>query len=393
MKFAQRVQALKSSSIMEISAQAADLKAKGHDVISLAAGEPDFNTPEAIQQAATKAMADGITKYTPAPGFLALREAVADKVTRENGFKVSAEEVLITCGAKHAIYLMLQTMVDPGDVILVPTPAWVSYGPMIELCGAKIYPLPLFEEDGYRPNVERWKNLSLPPNATGMFINSPNNPTGVTYTREELTRVVGWAMQRNLWIMSDEIYEKILYDGAEHVSVAALGPEIAQHTVTISGFSKSHAMTGWRLGWSIGDKELVKRMSALQSQCNSHVTSFVQWAALTAAKMPDTTVTTMVAEFDKRRRYVMERLDKLKGACRYVRPTGAFYFYVNFAPWLTERSMTDIEFCKALLTKQYVGLVPGSTFGKENSIRLSYATSMTNLEKAFDRIEAFVKAG
>ncbi len=392
MKLSQRVQTLKSSTIMEISAQAADLKAKGHDVISLAAGEPDFNTPEAIQAATTKAMADGITKYTPAPGFLALREAVAEKVTRENKFKVAPEEVVITCGAKHAIYLTLMTLVDPGDVILVPTPAWVSYGPMIELAGARMFPLPMFEEDGFRPNVDRWKNISIPANAKGIFINSPNNPTGVTYTRDELTRLVAWAMQRNLWIMSDEIYEKILYDGAEHVSVASLGPEIASHTITISGFSKSHCMTGWRLGWAIGDKDVIKKMASYQSQSNSHVTSFVQWGALTAAKLPESIVTNMVAEFDRRRKYVMDRLDRLKGHVTYTRPTGAFYFYVNLAPWLTPRHMSDVEFCKTVLQKQFVGLVPGSTFGKENSIRLSYATSLSQLEKAFDRIEAFLKA-
>ncbi len=392
MKISQRVQGLKSSTIMEISAQAAELKSKGHDVISLAAGEPDFNTPEAIQHAATKAMADGITKYTPAPGFLALREAVAEKVTRENGFKVAPDEVIITCGAKHAIYLMLQTLVDPGDVVLVLTPAWVSYGPMIELCGAKMHPLPLLEEDGYRPNLERWKNISLPPNTKGIFINSPNNPTGVTYTRQEMTGLVSWAMQRNLWVLSDEIYEKILYDGSEHVSAAALGPEAAANTITISGFSKSHCMTGWRLGWAIGDRDVIKRMSALQSQSNSHVTSFVQWAAITAAKLPESLVTNMVGEFDKRRKYILGRLDKMKHAVTYVRPTGAFYFYLNFSPFLTAKRMTDFEFCKALLSQKYVGAVPGSTFGKENSIRISYALGLPQLEKAFDRIESFVNA-
>lgn len=390
MKLATRVNTLKSSAIMEIAARAAELKTMGHDVISLAAGEPDFNTPEAIQNAATKAMAEGITRYTPAPGFLALREAVAELVTRENGFQVSPEEVVITSGAKHAIYLALQCLVEQGDTVLVPTPAWVSYSPMIELSGANFLPLPLFEEDGYRINVDRWKGMPIPANAKGIIINSPNNPTGVVYSREDLVRLVGWAMQRNLWIMSDEIYEKILYDGAKHHSTASLGPEVKNCTVTISGFSKSHCMTGWRLGWAIAEKEVIKKMSALQSQANSHVTSFVQWAALTAAKMPPQTVTTMVEAFDKRRQYVMGRLDKLSEHLTYVRPTGAFYFYINLSKFLTPRKMTDVEFCKELLVNQHVGVVPGASFGKEKCIRISYATSQANLEKAFDRIEKFL---
>jgi len=390
MKFASRVSSLDSSAIMEIAAKAAELKASGKDVISLAAGEPDFNTPLEIQEAATKAMADGITRYTPAPGFLALREAVAELVTRENGFKVSPDEVIITCGAKHAIYLALQSLVDDGDTVLVPTPAWVSYKPMIELAGGKFLPLPLHEEDGYRINVDRWKGMAIPPNTKGIMINSPNNPTGVTQTREDLMKLVGWAMQRNLWIMSDEIYEKILYDGAKHHSVASLGPEVKQNTITISGFSKSHCMTGWRLGWAIGEKDLIKRLSALESQSNSHVCSFVQWAALTAAKMPKSTVDKMVEAFDKRRHYCMDRLNKLGDHLSYVRPDGAFYFYINMAKYLNRKNQTDAEFCRDLLAEEFLGAVPGSSFGKEKSIRISYATSQANLEKAFDRFERFL---
>lgn len=391
LRFASRINTLKSSSIMEIAARAQELKSKGHDVISLAAGEPDFNTPEAIQNAATKAMADGITRYTPAPGFTALREAIAEKVTKENGYEVRPEEVMVTSGAKHGIYLALQCLVDPGDSILIPTPAWVSYNPMIELAGASTIPLPLYEEDGYRPNVDRWKGMAIPPNAKGMIINSPNNPTGVTYTRDDLMKLVGWAMQRNLWILSDEIYEQIVFDGMKNTSVGALGPEVKSKTITISGFSKSYCMTGWRLGWTIADKEVVNKMSALQSQSNSHVTSFVQWAGITAAKLPPQTIQSMVAEFDKRRKYCMERLDKLSDYLTYVRPTGAFYFFINMSKFLVPRKMSDTEFCKELLMKHYVGAVPGSSFGKENSLRISYAISIEQLKKAFDRLEDFLK--
>lgn len=392
MKFASRINTLKSSSIMEISARAQELKAQGHNVVSLAAGEPDFNTPDIIQNAATQAMKEGITRYTPAPGFLALREAIAELVTRENGFQVAPEEVLVTSGAKHSIYLTLQCLVDPGEIILVPTPAWVSYSPMVELTGATILPLPLYEEDGYRPNVDRWKNLAIPPNAKGIILNSPNNPTGIVYTKDDLVKLTSWALQRNLWIMSDEIYEKILYDGANHTSIASLGPEAKSSTITISGFSKSYAMTGWRFGWTIADKEIVKQMSALQSQSNSHVTSFVQWAALTACKLPHSVVDNMVAEFAKRRAYCIERLDKLSDHLTYAKPQGAFYFFINFTKFLAPRKMTDSEFCKELLNKSYVGTVPGSSFGKENSMRISYATSMKNLEEAFNRIESYLKS-
>lgn len=392
LKFATRVQSLKSSSIMEISAKAQELKAKGFDVISLAAGEPDFNTPEAIQRAATQAMAEGITRYTPAPGFLALREVIAEMVTRENGYEVSPDEVTIVSGAKHGIYLTLQCLVEPGEAILVPTPAWVSYSPMVELTGAHIIPLPLFEEDGYRPNVDRWKGLAIPPNAKGIIINSPNNPTGVVYTKEDLTRLVSWALQRNLWILSDEIYEKILYDGATHTSVSALGPEAKNCTVTVSGFSKSYSMTGWRLGWTIAPKEFSKKLGALQSQSNSHTTSFVQWAAITAAKLPPTILQSMVTEFDTRRQYCMKRLDGLSNFLTYTRPTGAFYFFINLSKFLGPRKMSDVDFARTLLENEYLGVVPGSSFGKENCMRISYATSLKNLETAFNRLENFFKS-
>jgi len=391
LKLSSRVNSLKSSSIMEISAKAQELKSRGHDVISLAAGEPDFNTPESIQKAATKAMADGITKYTPAQGFLALRETLAEMVTRENGFAVAPEDVIITCGAKHALYLALQCLVEPGDAILLPTPAWVSYTPMIELAGGQIIPLPLFEEDGFRPNVDRWKGMAIPPNAKGIILNSPNNPTGVVYDREDLIRLVGWALQRNLWIIADEIYEKILFDGIKHTSIAALGPEVRNHTITISGFSKSYCMTGWRMGWAIADRDLVKKMSALQSQSNSHVASMVQWAGITAAKLPKSNLDTLVQAFDKRRHYCMDRLNKLTDFLSYAKPNGAFYFFINLTKWLQSRKMNDIEFCRELLAKAHVGVVPGSAFGKEKYVRLSYATNQENLAKAFDRIENFLK--
>lgn len=385
-----RVSNLKSSSIMEISAKAAQLKAQGHEVISLAAGEPDFNTPEVIQAAATTAMKEGITKYTPAAGFQALREAIAKKVSQENGFPVEPDEVLVTSGAKHGLYLALQCLLNPGEAVLIPTPAWVSYTPMIELAGASVIPLPLFEEDGFRPNVERWKGLAIPPNAKGIIINDPSNPTGVVYSRDELLKLTAWALKRNLWIISDEIYEKIIYDNLTHTSIAALGPEAKHATITISGFSKNYAMTGWRFGWAIAEKSFISKMAALQSQSNSHVTSFVQWAAITACSLPPSVSQAMVTEFDKRRRYCMERLDKLSHHLTYVRPTGAFYIFINLSKWLLAHKMTDLEFCKELLDNEFVGVVPGSSFGKENSIRISYATNIDNLKKGFDRIEAYL---
>ncbi len=386
-KFANRVEHLKSSSIMEIAAKAQQLKAKGIDVVSLAAGEPDFNTPEAIQAAATRAMQDGITKYTPAPGFPVLREAIAKWALDHNQIHVNPNEVMVTSGAKHAIYLALQCLLDPGDVVLVPTPAWVSYGPMVELTGATLVPLPTYEEDGYRPNVDHWKGLSLPKNAKGIIINSPNNPTGAVYTKDDLIKLVSWAMQRNLWILSDEIYDQILYDGMKFTSTAALGPEAKRCTITINGFSKCYAMTGWRLGWTLAEPELIERMAALQSQSNSHVTSFVQWAGLAACKLPHSVIEQMVTEFDKRRNYCMERLNGMKDHLSYARPAGAFYFFLNLNKVLTRKKITDQEFCRTLLEQYYVGSVPGSTFGKEKTMRISYATSMNQLEKAFDRLE------
>lgn len=391
LKLADRVKSLRSSATLEISAAAQELKSKGFDVISLAVGEPDFNTPLPIQKAATEAMEEGITRYTPSAGFLALREAIAEKVSKDNHFPVTAEEVIVTCGAKHAVYMALQCLTQPGDAILLPTPAWVSYGPMIELAGAHIIPLPLFEEDGYRPNVDRLKRIAIPPNAKGIILNSPNNPTGVVYSREDLIRLIGWALQRNLWILSDEIYEKMIYGSVPHTSVASLGPEVRSDTITVSGFSKTYAMTGWRVGWAIADKDLIKKMSSLQSQSTSNVTSFAQWAAIAATRLPVQYVDSMVETFGKRRDYCLGRLNKISSFLSFVEPGGAFYFFINLSQWLKERKMTDVEFCKELLARSYVGLVPGSSFGKERAVRLSYATSQENLEKAFDRIEAFLK--
>lgn len=390
LKLASRVSPLKASSTMEMSAKAQELKAKGLDVISLAVGEPDMNTPEPIQKAAAEAMAQGITKYTPAPGFLALREAIAEMVTKRNKMPVAPDEVIVTCGAKHALFLTLQCLVEPGDAVLLPTPGWVSYVPMVELQGAQIVPLPLWEEDGFRINVDRWKGLAIPPNVKGIILNSPCNPTGISYSRQDLIKLVGWALQRNLWILSDEIYEQILFDGAEHTCIASLGPEVRNCTVTVSGFSKSYAMTGWRLGYAIADRELVKKLSDLQSQSTSHVSSMVQWAGITAAKLPPEYVSKMVEVFDRRRLYCISRLDKMSQYLSYTRPNGAFYFFINMSKYLNQKKMTDVELCRQLLTEALIGLVPGTSFGKEKFIRLSYALSDENLAKAFDRLEAFL---
>ncbi len=392
LKYSNRTQSLKPSSTMEITAKAAQLRAEGVDVISLAAGEPDFNTPVEIQQAATEAMAKGITRYTPAAGFLALREAIAQKVSEENNFPVKPTEVVVTSGAKYALYLALQCLVEEGECVLVPTPAWVSYQAMIELAGASIVPLPLFEEDGFRANVDRWKGMAIPKNARGIILNSPNNPTGVVYNKEDLVKIVSWALQRDLWVMSDEVYEKILFDGVTHTSVASLGPEVKDHTITISSVSKTYAMTGWRVGWAIAQTPLAQKMAALQSQSTSNVTSFAQMATLAAFNMKKESVDQMLSVFEKRRAYCEQRLDRLSQYISYVRPQGAFYFFLNLSRWLDDRKMSDLDFCKVLLDKAHVGMVPGTAFGKEKFARMSYATSDANLEKAFDRIEKFLKA-
>jgi aspartate aminotransferase len=337
-------------------------------------------------------MKDGITRYTPSQGFLKLREVLAKKITKENNFEVTPDEIVITCGAKHALYLSLQCLLNPGDSVLVPTPGWVSYGSMIELAGGNLIPLPLFEEDGFQANVERWKGLAIPKSVKGILLNTPNNPTGVVYDKKDLIKLVGWALQRNLWILADEIYEKILYDGAVHTSIASLGPEVKNNTITISGFSKSYSMTGWRLGWGVGDKELIKKMSALQSQSNSNVTSFVQWAGITACELNESVTQDMVRLFDKRRKYCMQRLDSMKDKLSYTVPQGAFYFFINLTKWLVERKMTDSQFCSEFLEKYHVAIIPGISFGKENYVRLSYANSEDNLKKAFDRMERFLNS-
>ncbi|MBI4403088.1 MAG: pyridoxal phosphate-dependent aminotransferase [Deltaproteobacteria bacterium] len=391
-KYATRVGCLRPSPSNEISNLAIELKAQGRDVISLATGEPDFDTPEPIRQAAEQAIHSGVTRYTPTAGFLSLRQAIAQKYSVEYQTSIHPDEIIITCGAKHAISLALQCLVEPGESVLLPTPAWTNFGPMIELAGASILPLPLFEEDGFKPNLDRLKRMAVPAGVKGIILNSPNNPTGAVLSRDDLVRIVCWALQRDLWIISDEVYDKILFEEIEHTPIASLGPEVRAHTIVANGLSKTYAMSGWRIGWAIADGAFIQKMVAMQSQTTQNAPSFAQSAAIAAIRLASSFVDEMVDIYDSRRQYCMRRLNTLHSHLSYVEPKGAFYFFINLGKWLSEREMTDTEFCRQLLLQQGIALVPGTAFGKERYVRLSYATSSENLANAFNRLDKFLNA-
>ncbi len=383
-EFAKRTKGVNESETLAMSAKAAALKAAGHDVISLAAGEPDAPTPDPVQQAATDAMHRGFTRYAPPQGYLALREAIAAKTHRDYGYPVHPDEVFVTGGAKMALYLALQTLLDPGDSVLLPTPAWVSYRAMVELCGAQVIPIPLDESQHFALDLDKLKGCAVPLKTRGIILNTPHSPTGTVLTREELMRLAGWALQRNLWIMVDEVYDKLVYEG-NHVPMASLGPEVQSQTITINSFSKTYSMTGWRLGYAIAPKKVIAKMTAIQSQSLSHPTSFVQMAGIAALKLPQSHLEHMCKTFRERRDFCVARLNEVNPLMKFGVPHGAFYFFVDVQPWLQTFGKSDAEFCHYFLEKYHVGVVPGSAFGKDGYVRLSYASSLDQLKKGLSR--------
>ncbi len=393
LKLSSRVDILKQSVTLEIDAKAKALQESGVDVVNLAAGEPDFDTPPSIKNAAIDALRKGFTKYSNSQGLPVLRKVISQFIETRRKFSVTPDEIIVTAGAKHAIFLALQCLIEPGDYVLLPIPAWISYVPCIELAGGKVIPLPLHGSNGFQIDLDEWKKMALPPTCRGIIINTPNNPTGVCLNYETLKALVAWAIQRNLWILSDEIYADIVFDGQKHFSIASLGSEeLRQCVITIDGLSKNSCMTGWRLGWAIATSELIKKMTAYQSHSNSHVATFVQMAALEAFNEYNVSLPSMVKEFDQRRRFCIKALDELSEYLSYTRPTGAFYFFINLSKWLTKKKMNDIEFCKRFLEKFHVGVVPGEAFGIKNHIRISYATSIENLKKGMARLGKFLES-
>ncbi|OOE04689.1 aspartate aminotransferase [Anoxybacillus kestanbolensis] len=389
MKLAKRVASLTPSSTLAITAKAKELKAAGYDVIGLGAGEPDFNTPQHIMEAAVKAMYDGHTKYTPSGGLATLKQEIIKKFQQDQQLDYKPSEIIVCVGAKHALYTLFQVILDEGDEVIIPTPYWVSYPEQVKLAGGIPVYVEGLEENEFKITPEQLKQ-AITNRTKAVIINSPSNPTGVIYTKEELQALGEVCVAHDVLIVSDEIYEKLVYGGHEHVSIAQLSPELKKQTIIINGVSKSHSMTGWRIGYAAGDAEIIGAMTDLASHSTSNPTSIAQYAAIAAYSGPQEPVEQMRQAFEQRLNIIYERLIQIPGfSC--VKPQGAFYLFPNAKEAATMTGYEHVDaFVEALLEEAKVALVPGSGFGAPNNVRLSYATSLDLLEKAIQRIEWFI---
>lgn len=377
------------SPTLAITAKAKAMQAEGIDVVNFGAGEPDFDTPQFVKDAAVKSLQAGFTKYTPTSGTPDLKKAICEKLQRENGLEYKPGEVIVSLGAKHSIYNAVLATVDPGDEVIIPAPYWVSYPEIVGMADGKCVYIETDESTGFTVPIDELR-AAVTPKTKMLILNSPSNPTGGVYDREQIQRIADLAVEKGFYVLSDEIYEKIIYDGREHVSIGALGEDIKKLTITINGFSKAFSMTGWRLGYAAAEKPIVEAMEAIQSHSASNLVSFTQPAAVAALNGPAEVVQEMVTEFDKRRKYIVDRLNGIPGiSC--AMPGGAFYVFPNVSglygkSFDGKKITTSDEFADFLLATANVAAVAGSGFGADNYIRLSYATSMANIEKGIVRI-------
>ena len=393
MSLSKRAELISPSATLAIAARAKAMKAEGIDVIGFSAGEPDFDTPSYIKKAAKKALDEGFTKYTPASGTEELKKAICRKFKGENNLEYHTSEIIVSCGAKHCLYNVFQVLCQEGDEVILSVPYWVSYAEQIKLAGAKSIFIETSEEDGFKISPSQLEQ-AITPRTKLFLINSPNNPTGVVYSRKELEALKEVVVKKGIYVISDEIYEKIIYDDREHVSIASFGPAIKKLTILINGVSKTYSMTGWRIGYAAGDKRIIGAMSSLQSHSTSNPTSIAQKAAVVAICEQTEVVGKMVLEFRKRRDYVVERLKEMPGiSC--LKPEGAFYVFVNVSKILKKRYNEEIigdsvHLAELLLKQARVALVPGAAFGADNYVRLSYAASMNDIREGLARLNQFI---
>ncbi|MEH2189215.1 MAG: pyridoxal phosphate-dependent aminotransferase [Nostoc sp.] len=386
MKLAARVSQVTPSLTLAIAAKAKALKAEGIDVCSFSAGEPDFDTPAHIKAAAIKALDEGKTKYGAAAGEPKLREAIAHKLKIDNGLDYKSENVIVTNGGKHSLYNLIVALIDPGDEVIIPAPYWLSYPEMVTLVGGVSVIIPTDATTGYKITPEQLRKAITP--KTKLFIlNSPSNPTGMVYTPDEIKALAQVVVDADIFVVSDEIYEKILYDGAEHISIGSLGKEIFDRTLISNGFAKAYSMTGWRIGYLAGPVEIIKAASTIQGHSTSNVCTFAQYGAIAALQSSQDCVEEMRQAFAKRRQVMLDRLNAIPGLST-AKPDGAFYLF----PDISKTGLKSLEFCDALLEQHQVAVIPGIAFGADDNIRLSYATDMATIEKGMDRLEKFVKS-
>ena len=394
MKLAERVKRIKPSPTFAAAAKAAAMRARGIEVVSFAQGEPDFDTPANIKEAAYKAIREGITKYTPAAGFDDLKDAIIQKFKRDNGLTYDRSQILASAGAKLCIYNLAQVLFEAGDEVIVPAPYWVSYTDIVLLMDAQPVVIPTTEGQGFRISPQQLAS-AITPRTKAILLNSPNNPTGATYTAEELRALAGILVQKKILIIADDIYEKFVYDGIAFTSIASLGKEVQDQTMVINGVSKTYSMTGWRIGFAAGPAELIAEMGKVQTQNVSNPVSFCQKAAVEALVGPQDSVGQMIVEFDRRRRYIVDRLNAMPGITCPL-PQGAFYVFPNITglcgrKWGEKKISNSADVTDFLLEEARVAGVAGSGFGDDKYIRFSYATSMKNIEKGMDWIQEALK--
>lgn len=394
MKLASRISTIKPSPTLAITAKANALKAEGRDVISFGAGEPDFDTPDHIKMAAVKAIEEGFTKYTPVDGIVELKDAIISKLLRDNQLTYDRSEIVVSCGAKHTLYNMTQVLFQEGDEVVIPSPYWVSYLDMVLLSGAKPVIIKTTEEQGFKILPEQLK-AAITIDTKAIIMNSPANPTGAVYTARELAALAEVVSGKEMLVISDDIYEKIIYDDRPFTNIASLSKELRNRTIVVNGVSKAYSMTGWRIGYAAGPEEIIKAMTKLQSQNTSNPASISQRAAVEALNGNQESVKVMVEEFRRRRNVIVEKLNAIPGVTCAL-PHGAFYVFPDVSS-LFGRSYggqvisNSSDFAAYLLDRANVAVIPGVDFGDDNHIRLSYATSLQHIEEGLKRINSAVK--
>jgi aspartate aminotransferase len=394
MQLAQFAHALKPSETLAISTKAKTLRAQGRNVIDFGLGEPDFITPTNIIRAAEHAMMEGFTKYTPPRGLLELRQAIVEKLKRENNLDYTPDQVVVSCGAKQALYNLTMVLTNPGDEVIIPGPYWVTYPTQVEMAGGTPVIIPTTAETDFKITGDLLRRY-LTPRTRGFILNSPCNPTGAVYTLEELEDLARVLLETDLYIITDEIYEHIIYDGLKQISIATLHPVLKERSLVVNGFSKAYAMTGWRLGYCAGPREVMEACDRLQSQTTSNPTSFAQIAAIEALHGPQDSVRAMAQEFEKRRNFVVPRLNAINGLTCNL-PQGAFYVFPQVSglfgrTYQGQRLETSMDVADYLLDAANVAVVPGQAFGDDRCIRISYAASMAELEEGLERVARAVQ--
>ncbi len=387
---ASRLSKIKPSATLAVDAKAKAMRAEGIDVVNFGVGEPDFDTPEHIKEAAIKAIQDGFTKYTPVDGIPELKEAIIDRIKQDLGVEYSLSNVLVSCGGKHSLYNIFMALVGKGDEVIIPAPYWVSYPPMVLLAEGEPVIVETREENGFKILPDELAS-SITPRTKAIILNSPSNPTGSLYTKEELIAIGKILLEKDIYLISDDIYYRILFDNYEFHSIVSLIPELKDKVIMVNGVSKTYSMTGWRIGYMLGPDEVITAARKIQSQSTSNPTSIAQKAAVSALNGPQDCIDEMVQEFAKRRKRILELLDELPGVTCYP-PEGAFYVFPNFSAyfgktWNGKKIEGSVSLSEFFLEEAHVALVPGEAFGADEFIRFSYATSMDRIEEGLRRIK------